>query len=389
MRRETPFEWSDILPAEPVDERRKVAGMCCGIEVYRQCRSLILIPGRDVRVLAAGHHECSYVQSPQAITNNTSMGNRMEMSMMHKGLGVNDAYMDAYTARIGLDPKRTVMFGTAANMENAVVTSTVSKSGIRVSAAVTGGIRGNGGRAGDPASFDEAQRYLQMHGTIVIIVAIEAHLTDGCMAQAVCTATQAKSSVIQELMAKSLYSEGVATGSGTDQVCIISDTGSDDIVRDCGVCSDVGLAIADCVRGSLSRALNLQTGMDSQAQCDPFVMLSRFGYGSSDIFDEIRFPCTMDSLIEAEHDLRKNVRVAAAFSAALHISDGIRLGDIPSDSGLTAARRIVEGSIIEEGDIDPVTEKILSYEDTIPGYLSMILAVLMRKKALAVMEAGQ
>ncbi len=389
MQRTIPFEWSDILPAEPVDERRKVAEMCCGIDVYRQCRSLILIPGRDVRVLAAGHHECSYVQSPQAITNNTSMGNRMEMSMMHKGLEVNDAYMDAYTARIGLDPERTVMFGTAANMENAVVTNTVSKNGIKVSAAVTGGIRGNGGRAGDPASFDEAQRYLQKHGTIVIIVAIEAHLTDGSMAQAVCTATQAKSSIIQELMAKSLYSEGVATGSGTDQVCIISDTGSDDLVRDCGVCSDVGSAIADCVRRSLSEALDLQTGMDPTAQCDPFVMLSRFGYGANDVHDEIRFPCTMDSLVEAEESLRKDARVAATFSATLRIADGIRLGDIPADSGLAAARRIVEGSVVEEGDIDPVTERMLSFEDTVPGYLSMILAVLLRKRALAVMGAGQ
>ena len=361
----------------------------CSTGFWETIGSLILIPGRDVGVLAAGHHECSYVQSPQAITNNTSMGNRMEMSMMHKGLGVNDAYMDAYTTRIGLDPERTVMFGTAANMENAVVTSVVSENGVKVSAAVTGGIRGNGGRAGDPASFDEAQRYLQMHGTIVIIVAVEAHLTDGCMAQAVCTATQAKSSVIQELMAKSLYSEGVATGSGTDQVCIISDTGSDDLVRDCGICSDVGLAIADCIRRSLSEALDLQTGMDPSAQCDPFVMLSRFGYEPGDIFDEIRFPCTMDSLIEAENGLRKDGRVAAVFSATLRIADGIRLGDIPADPGLTAARRIVEGSIVEKNDMDPVTERILSFEDTVPGYLSMILAVLLRKRALAIMEAGE
>lgn len=388
MKREIPFEWKDILPAEPVDERRKVAEMCCGIGVHRQCRSLILIPDRDVRVLAAGHHECSYVQSPQAITNNTSMGNRMEMSMMHKGLEVNDAYMDAYTARLGLDPERTVMFGTAANMENAVVTSTVSGNGIKVSAAVTGGIRGNGGRAGDPASFDEAKRYLQKQGTIVIIVAVEAHMTDGAMAQAVCTATQAKSSVIQELMARSLYSEGVATGSGTDQVCIVSDTGSETPVRDCGIGSDVGLAMADCVRTALGKALDLQTAMDKRRQCDPFVMLSRFGYGVGDVYDEIRFPCTADSLTVAERDIRTDARVAAVFSAALRIADGVRLGDIPADAGLEAVRRIV-GTVLENGDIDPVTERLLSFEDTVPGYLSMILAVLMRKRALAAMGAGQ
>jgi len=81
--------------------------------------------------------------------------------------------------------------------------------------------------------------------------------------------------------------------------------------------------------------------------------------------------------------------VAAVFSAALRIADGIRLGDIPADPGLTAARRIVEGSIVEKNDMDPVTERILSFEDTVPGYLSMILAVLLRKRALAIMEAGE
>ena len=75
------FTWEDILCEEPIDERRKVADMCCDIEVFRQCRSLILIPHSEVRVLTGASHEHSFVQNPQAITNNSSIGSRVEMSL--------------------------------------------------------------------------------------------------------------------------------------------------------------------------------------------------------------------------------------------------------------------------------------------------------------------
>ena len=65
------FTWKDILCDEPIDERRKVADMCCDIEVFRQCRSLMLIPHTEVRVLAGGHHEYSYFQDPASFFSDT------------------------------------------------------------------------------------------------------------------------------------------------------------------------------------------------------------------------------------------------------------------------------------------------------------------------------
>lgn len=381
------FSWEDVLPFLDVHDRRQVSTMCCGISVYRQGMSLLLLPDRDVRVLPAGHHESSFVQSPQAIVNTTSIGSRVEGCLMGRGLDVNDAYMRSMMARLGLDPERTVMFGTAANMENAARADAVSRSGVRVSVAVTGGIRGNGGRAGDPASFDEAVRYIEMHGTIVILLAIEAHLTDGAMVQAVSVATQAKSSVIQELMARSLYSQGIATGSGTDQVAVITDTGSGTLVSDCSIGSDIGGAVARCVREALYRTFDLQSGMDPEAQCDPFVMLSRFGRSEFSVLDEIRFPCTMDAIQAAVRSIHGDKEVAAAVSAVLCIADGVRLGSIAADAGLAAARRMMEGSVMDKGDIDPLIERLLSFETTVPGYVSMVLAVLVRKRAMAIQGA--
>ena len=383
------FTWEDILKEEPIDERRKVAEMCCDIEVFRQCRSLILIPRSEVRVLAGGHHESSFFQNPMAVTNNSSIGVRVEGCLMGNKLDANDLYTNERQRRIGLDPERTVTFGTAAHMDNAAVTNLVSKGGIKVSAAVTAGIRGNGGRAGDPASFDEAERYFEKPGTIVILLAIDADVPDGAMFQAMLTATQSKSCVIQELMAKSLYSPRIATGSGTDQVGVIVRTGSGTTVNDCGASSDVGVAIAQCVRESLFKAFDLQSGMNLETQCDPFVMLSRFGITAGRIHDEIRFPCTMASLLQAESELHEDAYVAACVSAVLQIADDVRLGKTDCRKGVEAAKRLAYDVLLEPGDLDPVIRKILSYEETVEGCLSMLMAVLLQKRALEIMEAAE
>ena len=382
------FTWEDILKEEPIDERRKVAEMCCDIEVFRQCRSLILIPRSKVRVLAGGHHESSFFQNPMAVTNNSSIGVRVEGCLMGNKLNANDLYTNERQRRIGLDPERTVTFGTAAHMDNAAVTNLVSKGGIKVSAAVTAGIRGNGGRAGDPSSFDEAERYFEKPGTIVILLAIDADVPDGAMFQAMLTATQSKSCVIQELMAKSLYSPRIATGSGTDQVGVIVRTGSGTTVNDCGASSDVGVAIAQCVRASLFKAFDLQSGMNLETQCDPFVMLSRFGITPKHIHDEIRFPCTMASLLQAEDELHKDAYVAACVSSVLQIADDIRLGKVDCKKGAAAAKKLAYDILLEPGDLDPVIRKILSYEETVEGCLSMLMAVLLQKRALKIMEAA-
>ena len=103
------------------------------------------------------------------------------------------------------------------------------------------------------------------------------------------TATQAKSSVLQELMARSLYSKGVATGSGTDQVGIACLARADDLVTAAGPSTDIGDTVARCVRQALFEALDAQSGMNLRSQCDPYVAMSASG--------SPRGPCMMPSVI--------------------------------------------------------------------------------------------
>ncbi len=372
-------DWSRCIDAEEAESWRNIGSMCCGIEVFRANRLLILRPGADLRVLPSGHYNESYVDRPIAIVNMTSMGNLVEMSIMGKPLSVNNEFTARSLEKVGLDPTTVVAFGTAAHMDNACIKNMVSRNGIRVSSAVTGGVRGNGGRAGDPASFDEAeQEYSWKSGTIVIIVAVEAVLSDGAMLDAMLVATQAKSCVLQELQARSLYSHRIATGSGTDQVGIASLAGGEIQISCAGLSSDIGDAIAECVRAALFEALDLQSGMNHRTQCDPYVLLSRMGVSPSRIHDGLRYPNTMEALLEADSRLHRDVGTATAVIAALGVVDGVERGELSEPSGMEVIRSLFEGPIIGGEDVDPVSRLLLDSCESMLDYICLALSIRLR-----------
>ena len=57
--------------------------------------------------------------------------------------------------------------------------------------------------------------------------------------------------------------------------------------------------------------------------------------------------------------------------------------------GVEIASKMIMGTLLEPEDVDPVIRKIIAYEETVPGLLSMTMALLLRKRALEIMEAGQ
>lgn len=375
-------DWKVALESEPVGERIHVGSMCCGIEVYRQNRSLVLIPGQKLRVLPSGHYNKEFVQNPSAIVNTTSMGERVEMSIMGQPLSVNDEFTAGTLAKIGLNPDTSVAFGTAAHMDNACVTTVLSAEGVRVSAAVTGGVRGNGGRAGDPASFDESERhYSWKSGTIVIIVAVEAALTDGALFDAMLTATQAKSTVLQELMARSLYSRGIATGSGTDQVGVACLSKVEKLVTSAGPSTDIGDAVARCVREALFKALDLQSGMSLRTQCDPYVAMSRIGITEAPVHNAIRYPATMGALKKAEECLRSDPYVAAVVYSAVKVADDVRAGRLDIRTGNSLARDMLVGALLEDGDVDYLVDILLQDSSTPEECIPVVLAAVLRRMA--------
>jgi hypothetical protein len=93
----------------------------------------------------------------------------------------------------------------------------------------------------------------------------------------------------------------------------------------------------------------------------------------------------MISLLQAEKELHQDAEVAAGVSAILQIADDIRLGRTDKDIGLEVARKLMDDVLLEPDDMGPVIRKILTYEETVEGLLSMVMAVLMQKRALKIM----
>ena len=124
---------------------------------------------------------------------------------------------------MGVDPDRTALMGTAANMAY-VAHHWAHYEEVHVDAFVTAGISGNAARAGDPAQWLETDsgwsKCSFYEGTINTILLFNCPVTPSAHASAVVTMTEAKSAALAELAIPSLYSPTIATGTGTDQFCL-------------------------------------------------------------------------------------------------------------------------------------------------------------------------
>lgn len=121
-------------------------------------------------------------------------------------------------------PRNDLSFlSTGANMDNLAVCEN-SYQGLIVSCLTTGGV-GNALRSGvDGANWMEQDgTFENTLGTINIILLTNATLSDGAMARAIITATEAKTAALQDMDARSSVSpENQATGTGTDNMIIVS-----------------------------------------------------------------------------------------------------------------------------------------------------------------------
>jgi len=366
--------WEEVMEVEDTGDRHEFGRMCSNITVFRQGRALILLlPNGDFRTLSSGFTNGGFMDSPQAVVNITGMGGSLEGDCMRKGLETYDEVNLAYARKLGLDPDRTVFQGTAANMDNAVIVNGMTGGGIKVSAAITAGIRHNGGRSGDPACFDESCAvYGEDSGTIIILLSIDAHLSDPAMVEAMLIATEAKSCVIQELQAKSLYSNGIATGSGTDQVTVISNLSADTRMSDISRDSELSRTIAECVSQCLREAFDRQSGMNTTSQWDPLMLMSR--YNLDQIREEIHFPATMAELLSALEEIRKDGYTTALVSGILNVADDVRNGHISQEDGLAVAKRFCSDVVLRPRE-DPVEKLRIERAETITELMSYVAAL--------------
>ncbi|MDR1657506.1 MAG: adenosylcobinamide amidohydrolase [Deltaproteobacteria bacterium] len=266
----------------------------------------------------------------------------------------------------GLPAERCALLGTAANMRLAAFRE-LSFRDLTVVAAVTGGVEGNAGRAGDPAygwegpngyeALPRTQEGEQLPapadnisdpspnpnaGTINILLFMNRALTPGALARSIITATEAKSVALQELNVNSRYSSGLATGTGTDQIGVAARL-SDSLpaLTSSGKHSKLGELIARSVIEALKEVLIRQNGMTAHRQSSVRIHLERFNELSPGRFGlpkEILIDRVADNLDPETADLfRHNYRGlfydpmnVAQVAAMAAVRDKFKWGILPS-----------------------------------------------------------
>ena len=297
----------------------KIRTLSCGDELHYYKKSLVLYFQGKRRVISTGLNHGGCRDDLQAVFNNDgNPGPGMEFRLRAP---TYREHLDIIAGEdLGLDPETCTGFCTAASMENVSI-QTMEQTYFTVTAIVTGGIEGNGARIGDPASYSEEP------GTINIILHIDADLPHGTLAKAMVSCAEAKVAALQELLAASRYSRGLATGSGTDGIIVVCNPESEHTLTDAGHHSLLGESIGKTVKAAVKEALYRQTGLSPRRQHDIIRRMDRFGVTSDTLWELYR-----SDREQSHHQLsgeQKSDQYPENLSASSGQSDAQEAGHIP------------------------------------------------------------
>ena len=196
-----------------------------------------------------------------------------------------DGYHRAVCAELGLTAEATAVMGTAANMIYAAH-ETAEYEDLRVDAIVTAGVEGNAACAGDPAQWIETpagwNKLTHVAGTINSIVVFNQPLKPEAQVRSLLTITEGKTAALMELGISSRYSQDLATGTGTDQVCVAAPEAEGRYAYTAtNPHSKLGELLGQAVRAATKHALRWQNGLEPSHTRSVFHALRRFGFSET------------------------------------------------------------------------------------------------------------
>jgi len=342
-------------------EQMELARLTTGDIAYRYDKSIVLVFSGPRKVLSTSLYNGGYHEDFEAVFNrDMTQGSGMPCESFAPTYVES---MKIVAERLGLAPELTSGMGTAAHMENASIVSRSYKE-LTVTAIVTGGVETNGGRVGDPASYYKTAE--KKCGTINIMLVIDADLPPGILARALVTCTEAKTAALQELMAPSRYSTGLATGSGTDQTIVVANSESPLFFEGAGKHSKLGELIGLAVMAAVKEALKRQSGLTPAQQHDLLRRLRRFGVTEEALWQRYKEEVGDDALIKAQFiaALEKMIAVPALFPLGvlfIHLYDEHLWGLLEKGETWEAAEKLLkematalrlktqEGVLMQEG----------------------------------------
>jgi adenosylcobinamide amidohydrolase len=256
-----------------------------------------------------------------------------------------ERYHHMVCEELDLDPQRVASMGTAANMNYATVVQRGDEH-VTVTAIVTAGVQGNAACAGDPTTWRETAEGCRettlQSGTINAQLLLDCSVTDGALARAVVTMTEAKTAALQRLAVRSRYSNDVATGTTTDQFCIAAPLHSAAPHRFTSTGTKLGEYIGLSVRDATLEALRWHNGLEPSYTRGLFHALGRYGVKEDQFVHEME-PYLSERELELLQSNRNAVAyepmAAAAAYAMASILDRCRYGVFPASVAQEALRQ--------------------------------------------------
>lgn len=259
----------------------------------------------------------------------------------------HEEHLRIIASELDLDSDKTAGIDTAVSMDNV----SIIKEGFEdliVSAIVTGGVKINGGRVGDPASFHERKENFETlnHGTINIVLIIDANLPEGTLTRGLVTCTEAKTAALQELMVGSNYSHGLATGSGTDGTILVCNAESELLLTNAGKHSKLGELIGYVVKKAVKEALFLEMGLCPEYQHSILKRFKRYGINEEKLWSQYSRGATAREIRKADfmsrlHQLDRDGKMIALTSLYIHLLDQLDWDLLAPDEAVEMGRIIV------------------------------------------------
>ena len=312
-----------------------------GIEIHRGNKMLyakFLAPHRTIstcKVNGGFREDLGTLLNHQSCEPNMHYRKTLNLAISHPA-----DYLDVICKKEDLPSDKSACLSTATNMHYGV-TESAAYQDVEVIAVTTAGAETNAVRAADPASyheidgrFEDVDEKNNVHeGTINIMVFISKELKPGAMVSALMVATEAKAAALQELAVYSRYSNGLATGTGTDQIGIACNLHGGVPLSSADKHSKVGELIGCTVKQTVKKSLELHNEYTPLSRGRVTVYIRRLG-------------CNVDELVSAvsgllsknQADILKNnfegvnrdPLVVASVAAIIHLWDKFTWGILPA-----------------------------------------------------------
>lgn len=357
----------------------KLCTISTGDTAYRYEKSIVIFFKGARKVLSTSVFNGGYHENYTAVFNHDGkVGSGMPCEML---ADTYTEHMQILAKRIGLEPDLVTGMGTAADMENVAIESLTYKE-LTVTAIVTGGIETNGGRVGDPSDYYKPLEKPNKLGTINIILVLDTDMPPGTLARAMVTCTEAKTAAIQELLAGSNYSTGLATGSGTDQTIIVANAESELYLEGAGKHSKLGELIGKTVTKAVKKALSRQSGLNPQTQHNVFRRLKRFKVTTQSIWNLYQQQSVSGVLkpefLEAAESLAVEPLMLTYTSLYIHLLDQFLWDLLDKNEVMEAAAQIL-ATIAAEYNSEAVVLTEVSVEAMMRSWSELFVDIVANK----------